>query len=88
MAFMRPEIRSGSYLIGLGVSPEDLGISPVPGKWYGRLSAPGFIDSTEWAEFETFGEALRGICDTFGLCETCYEDEETCACEQAETDDD
>lgn len=89
--FMRPEIRSGSYLLSLGIAPEDMGIAPVRGKWYGRLSAPGYTDSTEWCEYDSAEEALKGLCETFGLCSVCLKEEEYgCNCEQAEreTDDD
>ena len=77
---MRPEIRSGEFLLSLGVSPEEMGIAPVLGKWYGRLSAPGYIDSTEWVEYDSAREALEGVCEAFGLCQTCLKDEERCTC--------
>jgi len=78
---MRPEIRSGEFLLSLGVSPEEMGIAPVPGKWYGRLSAPGcYLDSTEWSEYDSPKEALEGLCETFNLCQTCLKEEEVCIC--------
>lgn len=87
MAFMRPEIVPGSYLLSLGLSPEDLGITPEADKWYGRLSSSRYLDSTEWSEYSTEAEAMRGVCETFGLCETCHEEGWDCDCETDDDDD-
>ncbi len=36
--------------------------------WYCRLSAPGYLDSTEWSgPFESEEEAMASLVDTFDL---------------------
>ncbi len=47
-------------------------ISEVEG--YGaRLSAPGYLDCTEWMVFESEAEARRELCDMYELCPVCGE---------------
>ena len=42
--------------------------------WYARLSAPGYMDRTDWiGPYETEGEALKALADTEYLCEECWE---------------
>lgn len=46
----------------IGVEPE-----PVTG-YFARLSAPGYLDATEWAgPFETLAEAREYIADTYDV---------------------
>jgi hypothetical protein len=36
--------------------------------WYGRLSAPGYLDCTEWSgPYKTEEEALLEVCDTYDV---------------------
>lgn len=53
-----------------------------------RLSAPGYLDCTDWCVFETEEEAKRYLCETYDLCERCGEDSpdaEVCeTCREAE----
>jgi len=34
--------------------------------WIARLSAPGYMDSTDWSAFATFDEAAQYLIDTYG----------------------
>jgi len=82
MAFMQPEIteeikwdkihaRDGIYYVPADtVAPEDFGpdverVERVEG--YGaRISAPGYLDSSEWHVFDRPSKALRYLHETFG----------------------
>lgn len=44
----------------------DLDVETVTG-WFARLSAPGYMDCTEWqGPYETEAEALADLADTYG----------------------
>jgi len=51
--------------------PEDIyTVEPVSG--YGaRLSAPGYMDCTDWTVHESEGEARASLADMYDLCPTC-----------------
>ena len=49
--------------------------------WYARLSAPGYLDCTEWAGgHATEAAALAALCDQYDLCPECYETHDECEC--------
>lgn len=38
--------------------------------WYGRLSAPGYLDCTDWqGPYETEDEAIKALCDQYDVDE-------------------
>jgi len=39
-----------------------------------RLSAPGYMDRTEWTVFDTEKEAKAHLCEMYDLCPVCGED--------------
>lgn len=40
--------------------------------WCGRMSAPGYMDSTEWmGPYDTAAEARRAVIEQFELCPAC-----------------
>lgn len=42
-------------------------VEPITG-WFARLSAPGYLDCTEWlGPFDTEQEALKDLDDTYGI---------------------
>ena len=48
--------------------------------WYARLSAPGYMDATEWTGgHETEDGAVREVTETYDLCERCHEDHDASA---------
>jgi len=89
--FLRVEQKSGeSYIVPAahyqeavnaalgGDTVEDLGET-----WGVRLSAPGYMDCTDWsAPFATEEAALDHLAETFDLCRECFED--SCEAESAE----
>ena len=38
----------------------------ITGKWGGRLSAPGYLDCTDWDLFDTEKEAINYLEETYG----------------------
>jgi len=49
--------------------------------WLSRLSAPGYLDSTEWeGPYDSEKEALEALAETYSLCLDCWEDYEACDC--------
>jgi hypothetical protein len=63
----------------------------IRGAFGARLSAPGYMDSTEWTVFDTEEEAKQYLCEAFDLCELCGEDSpdaEVCeTCREAEAEE-
>lgn len=56
-------------------------IAPIEGKWWCRLSAPGYLDATDWSgPFDTLKEAKKEIEDNFEIDpdtgEDLYDEEE------------
>ena len=39
----------------------------------GRLSAPGYLDCTDWILADSAGEARRSVCAVYELCPACEE---------------
>jgi hypothetical protein len=76
MGFMVPEIVKGSDLLSLNLTARDLGIDDLAeDKYYARLSAPGYLDATDWSgPYATHEEANEGICEEHDLCPTCHEE--------------
>ena len=84
MSFMQPQIRKGRWaLIDIGhgeevwtpseyVETTDKVVERRTG-FGARLSAPGYLDCTEWTVFETEEEAAAYLADQFDLCPTCFE---------------
>ena len=87
MSFMQPEITEKEIWIMierwngesehlpfncLGVSELKVGDIVTVLRGYGaRMSAPGYLDSTEWLVFDTEFEAIEYLLDTYGRCEVC-----------------
>lgn len=68
----------------IGSSAKITGFSTKTG-FGARLSAPGYMDSTDWeGVFSTEEEALSSLLDTYSLCAKCYEDENSCPCLEEE----
>lgn len=53
-----------NYLEGEPLDPEEC--AQVHEGFIARLSAPGYMDCTEWAGFDTAEEAARYLIDTYG----------------------
>ena len=53
--------------------------------WCARLSAPGYMDCTEWCgPYRTEAEAIKALVDMFDLCPECFDNhDEDVPCEQA-----
>ena len=47
-------------------------------QWGSRLSAPGYMDRTDWNLYDTEKEAKEGLADIYDLCPSCLKDECTC----------
>jgi len=41
--------------------------------WGARLSAPGYMDCTDWSLYDSEKEAHDELCDQYDLCEECGE---------------
>lgn len=77
MAFMQP---MAEYL-SRAEAREYTGDKEATKGWYSRLSAPGYMDCTEWqGPYADEGEALAGVCDTYDICLVCAEDFDVCTC--------
>lgn len=50
-----------------------------------RLSAPGYLDCTDWTVFNTEEEAKAYLVETYDLCSRCGEDSEAEVCETCRT---
>ena len=75
MAFMIPDIQEFSTSEAAEYAPREDG-EPSEAGWYARLSAPGYMDCTEWSgPFASEEEALADLVETFGLCERCKEED-------------
>jgi len=84
--FLRVEQKNGdSYIVPADVytkeegdTIEDLGLT-----WGVRLSAPGYMDCTDWmAPYPSEERALYDLAEVFDLCRECMEDD--CEAESAE----
>lgn len=54
-----------------------------------RLSAPGYLDCTEWSVFETEEEAKTYLAETYDLCPDCLgELDEDCVCHECNPPED
>jgi len=50
-----------------GCCGKDSHSDPVEG-WFGRLSAPGYMDATDWqGPFDRPWKALRAVCETYDV---------------------
>lgn len=45
----------------------------IVGKYGARLSAPGYLDCTDWCAGETEDEAVKAVDDLFDLCPKCHD---------------
>lgn len=43
--------------------------------WGARLSAPGYLDATDWTLFQSEAEALDHLVEVFDVCPVCHADE-------------
>jgi hypothetical protein len=63
-------------------------IETTPCSWFARLSAPGYLDCTDWlGPFDTIEQSRAAIVEVFNVCPWCgarYEDDEECDCEANE----
>jgi len=70
MAFMKP---AACYLTkdeAREYAPPGVDVSDYEAGWYGRLSAPGYLDCTDWTgPFDTEAEALKNVMETFEVDE-------------------
>ena len=58
--------------LGDGETVEELGAG-----WCARLSAPGYMDRTEWiGPYKTEARAIKALDEAVDLCPTCHEDHE------------
>ena len=82
MAFMVPKYEQGTfYLTDDGPIPVDAGapddaydVDTATG-WFCRLSAPGYMDATDWSgPYATEEEAREAIREDHGACDRCGED--------------
>ena len=55
------------------VEGKPLGVETRDG-WGARLSAPGYMDCTDWTLHESEGEARACLVETYDLCVSCGED--------------
>jgi hypothetical protein len=62
-----------AYVEGGGESVRSVS---VRGGWGARLSAPGYLDCTEWSVFDTEEEARESVAEMYGEDEEDEEDEE------------
>jgi len=82
MPFMVPVYDDCAFAVGTAAKTNDTLIVPlahvdpfdfdeytvVQGKWFARMSAPGYLDSTEWGgPFDTIEEARKYIKDTYDV---------------------
>ncbi len=52
-------------------------VETIKGKWWCRLSAPGYTDCTEWSgPFDSLGEARAEIACAYDVCPTTGDDHE------------
>ena len=82
MSFMVPQYEQGTfYMTDDGPIPVDAGapedahdVDTVSG-WFCRLSAPGYMDATDWSgPYDTEEEAREAIREGYGACDKCGED--------------
>ena len=84
--FMRPQIwlddavedADGNIIPADYGSANDRGpVSPCGKRWFAQLSAPGYLDCTEPAAFDTIAEAEAYLVETYAddidFCDTCKE---------------
>ncbi len=70
MAFMIP---TAQYLTADEAAeycyePGDIPNEPIEAGWYSRLSAPGYMDCTEWqGPYPNAFRALRDVCRTYDV---------------------
>lgn len=89
MPFMQPEFSNeGFSLLSVGsgeevwiptchLSETDGTVLKVSenGTWFSRLSAPGYLDATEWnGPYSSEAAARTGLANVYGVCETCMEE--------------
>ena len=61
--FLQPEV---DYLSAGSIADEECLENTEPG-WYARLSAPGYLDCTDWVgPYDTEEEALEALFDVYG----------------------
>ena len=62
--FLQPEVR---WLAFGELQESDIGSEGNEAGWYHRLSAPGYLDCTDWTgPFTTEEEANSDLCDMYG----------------------
>jgi hypothetical protein len=78
---MVPEYENGPfYLTDDGAIPVDAGApddfdGETASGWFCRLSAPGYMDATDWnGPYSSEDEARQAIRDDFGACDKCGND--------------
>jgi hypothetical protein len=59
------------YIAG---KPEDVTEIRVRDGWGARLSAPGYMDCTDWDVYATEEEAKKALAEMYDLCEKCLEE--------------
>ena len=82
MPFMQPDVRHGTFYYFAETDeyhpPETMDMSSVAQDiatgWWARLSAPGFLDCTDWqGPYDSEEKALEELAETFDLCRNCWE---------------
>lgn len=75
MAFMKPDVQYFTKQEAREYAPltdfeDGIGNEEYEAGWYGRLSAPGYLDCTDWdGPFKTGEEALEYIMELFEVNE-------------------
>jgi len=75
--FMRPDIQKMRFdeytdefgdtvSVPSGHAPEGVEIESTTVSWGARLSAPGYLDCTEWSTFRTERGAMEYLAETYG----------------------
>lgn len=94
MAFMQPEITdliawerdSEGMVYPAGTIDQDLVVDRFAG--YGaRLSAPGFMDCTDWCVLSTVSEARHYLVDNYMLCSVCLGELDNWVCPNCDTEE-
>lgn len=99
MGFMEPEIEYNRWCIGETKHHETI-IVPfeyrhdvvwwdsqgyrIEDGWCARLSAPGYLDCTDWiGVYSNKNAAMAALRELYDLCELCDEDEGSCECDES-----
>lgn len=78
-SFMVPDIQffsttEANEYAGCGIPNCACCASEFPEGWYARLSAPGYLDCSDWhGPFKTEAEALDELVEQYDLCVECKE---------------